>query len=129
MQHSSLVAFLSGVLTPQALSDEIASEVAAHSAQLRESKVGNIVVTLGPTFVMNKVAARRLLEAVAAQHLPPETAVYVADCIVGSKDIDIADEATREVLSFIEDDSGRFVDGRSEMWTHEQILRAFAMLD
>ncbi|RSU74692.1 hypothetical protein BRX37_12915 [Sphingomonas sp. S-NIH.Pt3_0716] len=78
---------------------------------------------------MDKAAARLLLHAVAAGQLPAETAVYVADCIVASDDIEFADEATRDAVFFIEDDSGLFIEGRSEIWTQSEILQALAMLN
>jgi hypothetical protein len=129
MQYASLVAFLSGTLTPEALGDEIVSEVAGFYADLRETKHGFIDVSDGPVFIMTKAAARRLLNAVATQRLSPEMAVYVADCIVASEDIEFADEATREAVSFIEDDSSLFATGDSRLWTPEEISRALATLD
>ena len=129
MQYSSLVAFLSGSLAADVLAEEVAEEVATFHADLRETNHGFIAISDGPNFVMDRAAARLLLHAVAAGHMSAETAVYVADCIVASDDIEFADEATRDAVSFIEDDSSRFIDGGSEMWTQTEILQALAMLD
>lgn len=129
MQYSSLVAFLSGRLTPAALAEEISGEVATFYAELRHTNEGFVRVSSGPTFVMDKAAARRLLEAIADRQLPAEAAVYVADCIVASEFIEFADDETREAVAFVEDDSSRFIAERSEMWTNEEISRALAMLD
>jgi hypothetical protein len=49
--------------------------------------------------------ARRLLEAVANGRLPFESANYVADCIIMSDDFEFADDAARDAIFFIEDDS------------------------
>ncbi len=103
MQHSSLVAFLSGILTAEAFAEEIADEVGAFYAVL--------------------------LHAIATKKMPAEAAVYVADCIVASDDIEFADEATRDAVSFVEDDSSLFVDGRSEIWTQKEIFSALEKLN
>lgn len=129
MQYSSLIAFLSGRLAPATLAEEISGEVAAFYAELRDAKVGFIRVSSGPTFIMDKTAARRLLEAIADRQLPAEAAVYVADCIVASEYIEFADDETREAVAFVEDDSSQFIAERSEMWTNEEISRALRMLD
>lgn len=129
MQYSALVAFLSGKLAAQALAEEIADEVTAFYADLRNTRHGFISISDGPNFIMDKAAARRLLHAVAAKQMPEETAVYIADCIVASDDIEFADEATREAVSFIEDDSIIFLEERSEIWTQNEILKALANLD
>lgn len=129
MQHSSLVAFLSGTLTAQAFAEEIADEVAKFYADLRETRHGFIDISNGPNFVMDKAAARLLLHAIATKRMPAEAAVYVADCIVASDDIEFADETTREAVSFVEDDSSLFIDGRSEIWTQKEILNALEMLN
>lgn len=77
---------------------------------------------------MTNMAARRLLRAVAEKQIPAETAVYIADCIVASDDIDFADEATREAVFFLEDDTSKYLEDRHEIWTREEILGALALL-
>ena len=97
---------------------------------LRTTANGNIVVTDGPQFVVTKEGARRLLEAVADERLPFDTANYIADCIVMNDDFDFADDAARDAVFFIEDDSGRFV-AQGDNWrpTRAEILAALALLD
>lgn len=129
MQHSSLVAFLSGDLTPEALNEAIAEEVAAFYAALRDSGQGTIHISTGPNFVLGRAGARRLLIAVATRRLPAEVAVYVADCIAASADIEFADAPTREAVSFIEDDSNRYAGDCRQLWTDEEISGMLALLD
>jgi len=129
MQYGSLIAFLSGTLAPELFADEIASEVAKFYADLRETRQGFILISDGPPFIITRVAARRLLDAVKSQRLSDDAAVYVADCIVASDDIEFADEATREAVSFLEDDSNRFIEGRDRLWTPEDVTTILATLD
>lgn len=130
MQHGSIVAFLTGTLSPESLAAEIESEVARFKAALKENGEGHIQVTNGPPFVVTKEGARRLLEAVAGDQLPFDAANYLADCIVMNDDFDFADEAVRDAVFFIEDDSGRFATGDDE-WrpARAEMLAALALLD
>ncbi|WP_257555754.1 hypothetical protein [Sphingobium sp. CFD-2] len=130
MQHSSLVEFLSGNISPEALAAEIAAEVTAFRASLKATGNGDIVVSGGPLFLVTKDGARRLLQAVANERLPFDTANYIADCIVMNDDFEFADEATRDAIFFLEDDSGRFVTTDDD-WrpTREETLAALALLD
>ncbi|MBY8825025.1 hypothetical protein [Sphingomonas colocasiae] len=48
---------------------------------------------------------------------------------MASKNIGFADEATQDALSFIDDDSARFIDGRSGMWTQDEMTKPPAVLD
>ncbi|WP_243645510.1 hypothetical protein [Sphingomonas sp. PP-CE-1G-424] len=71
-----------------------------------------------------------MLEAVADERLPFDAANYLADCIVMNDDFDYADEAVRDAVLFIEDDSGRFATGEDD-WrpTRADTLAALAHLD
>ena len=109
--------------------EEIASEVAAFYADIRETKRGFILISDGPLFVMTRSAARRLLTAVTTRQISSDAAVYVADCIVASDDIEFEDEATRDAISFLEDDSNRFIEGRNDLWTPEEISKVLASID
>jgi hypothetical protein len=129
MQHASLVAFLSGKLAPESFMEEIASEVAEFYADLRETRHGFILISDGSPFVMTRSAARRFLTAVSTQQLSSDAAVYVADCIVASDDIDFEDEVTRDAVSFLEDDSNRFIDGRNDLWTPAEVSKVLTSLD
>jgi hypothetical protein len=129
MQHASLVAFLSGTLTPTAFMEEIADEVADFYADLRQTRHGFILISAGPLFVLTRPAARRFLNAVSSQQLSSDAAVYVADCLVASDDIEFEDEATRDAVSFLEDDSNRFIEERSGLWTPDEISKVLASLD
>jgi hypothetical protein len=130
MQYSSIIAFLSGTLSPENLAAEIGPEVARFRAALRETSEGHIHVTDGPLFMVTREGVRRLLEAVADDRLPYDAANYLADCIVLNDDFDFADEAVRDAIFFIEDDSGRFATGNDE-WrpTRPEVLAALALLD
>jgi len=130
MQHGSIVAFLSGTLSPESLAAEIGPEVAHFRAALKETAEGRIEVSHGPTFEVTREGARRLLAAVADDRLPYDTAGYLADCIVMSDDFDFADEATRDAVFFIEDDTGRFATG-NDKWrpSRAETLTAMALLD
>lgn len=129
MQHASLTAFLSGMLAPEAFMHEISSEVAEFYADLRATKRGFIKISDGPFFVVTRSAARRLLTAVGAQQVSPNAAVYVADCLLASDDITFADDTVRDAVSFLEDDSNRFIEGRDALWTPEDIANVIASLD
>jgi len=130
MQHGSIVAFLSGTLSPESLAAEIGPEVAHFRAALKKTAEGRIEVFHGPTFEVTREGARHLLAAVADDRLPYDTASYLADCIVMSDDFDFADEATRDAVFFIEDDTGRFATG-NDKWrpSRAETLTAMALLD
>lgn len=129
MQHASLVAFLLGKSEAQSLMVEIADEVASFYADLRETNRAFINISAGPMFVMTRSAARRLLSAVANRQISNEAAVYVADCIVASDDIEFADEVTREAIALIEDDSRRFIEGSVDFWTDEELSEVLGTLN
>ncbi|WP_254302410.1 hypothetical protein [Sphingobium chlorophenolicum] len=97
---------------------------------LEATSSGHIVIFDGPLCLVTREGARRLLEAVANGQLSFDVANYVADCIVMNDDFDFADEAVRDAIYFVEDDSGRFVAGEDD-WrpTREETLAALAMLD
>lgn len=105
MEHSSLVEFLAGTLSPEALALNITAEVTACNEAFQAGEKGYIVITKGPSFEVTRDGARRLLNAVADERLPFELANYVADCIIMSDDFDFADEAVRDAIYFIADDS------------------------
>ncbi len=130
MQHGSIVKFLSGTLSAEGLAREIRAEVAAFRTALRDTAQGNIVVSRGPRFVVTREGARRLLKAVADDRLPFDAANYLADCIVMNDDFEFADDAVRDAVFFIEDDSGRFATGNDE-WrpSRAETLNAIALLD
>lgn len=130
MQHSSIVGFLSGTILPEVLAAEIAAEVGAFRASLQATSSGHIVISDGPLYLVMRDGARRLLEAVANEQLPFDAANYIADCIVMNDDFEFADEAVRNAIFFLEDDSERFVAGEDN-WrpTHEEIQAALARLD
>jgi hypothetical protein len=130
VQHSSIVEFLTGKLSAEALAVEIAAEVAAFRKSLRLSKAGHIVVSDGPQFLITREAARRLLEAVLENRLPFNAANYVADCIIMNEDFDFADDAAREAIHYIEDDSGQII-AADNNWQppRDETLAAIALLD
>ncbi|NWK95624.1 hypothetical protein DM806_08055 [Sphingobium lactosutens] len=89
-----------------------------------------MVISDGPSFIVTKEGARRLLEALANEQLPFDAANYIADCIVMNDDFEFADDATRDAIFFVEDDSGRFT-ARDDDWrpTRKDTLAALALLD
>ena len=105
MEHASLVDFLTGKISPEALAKEINAEVIACNAAFHAGEQGYIVITDGPSFEVTRDGARRLLRAVADNRFSFELANYVADCIIMSHDFDFADDAVRDAMHFIEDDS------------------------
>ncbi|WP_221234820.1 hypothetical protein [Sphingomonas aerophila] len=60
MEHATLVGFLTGVLSPEVLADEIAEEVDACNAACRAGENGYIIITDGPAFQVTRDCARRL---------------------------------------------------------------------
>ncbi len=109
MQHASIVSFLSGTLSPEALACEISDEVAAFRVQLKATRNGRIIISDGPDFIVTKEGAKRLLEALLKETISFDMANYIADCITLSDHFEFADDATREAIFFLEDDSGRFI--------------------
>jgi hypothetical protein len=105
MEHSSLVAFLNGKLSPENLGREIAAEVDACEQGLRSGGVGHIIVTDGPETLVTREHVRRLLQALAEDRLPFLSANYFADGLMMSDDFDFADEAVTEAVEFVADDS------------------------
>ena len=130
MEHGSIVAFFSGTLAPEDLAEEIRAEVAYFRSNLKNTGEGRILVTKGTQFVVTRTNVRRLLEAVAKDRLPFDAANYLADCVVASDNFDFADEAVRDAVFFIEDDTGRFAKGEDN-WqpSRTEILAALHLLD
>jgi hypothetical protein len=105
MDHATLVGFLIGTISPEGLTDEITTEVNACNDALRAGKNGHVIITDGPSFEVTREGAKRLLAAVAEDRLPFEFASYVADCITMSDDFDFADDAVKEAVYFVADES------------------------
>jgi hypothetical protein len=62
-------------------------------------------VTDGPSTVVTREHAKRLLTAVANGSLHFELANYVADGLIMSDDFEFEDSAVNEAVFFLEDDS------------------------
>jgi hypothetical protein len=120
MEYASLTGFLTGTISAAALADAITIEVTACNAAFRAGENGYIAITDGPAFEVQREGAGRLLLAVADGSLPFELANYVADCLIMSGDFDFADEAVRDAINFIEDDS--------RLPTRDETLDALALL-
>ena len=105
MEHASLVAFLEGRLAPERFGDEVADEVKACNEAFNSGDHGQIIITDGVTIVVTYAHAKRLLEAVAEERLAFEIANYAADCIIMSDDFEFADDAVKDAIYFVEDDS------------------------
>jgi hypothetical protein len=120
MEHPTLAGFLNGTLSPEVLADEITTEVNACNAAFRAGENGYIIITDGPAIEVTREGARLLLAAVVDGRLPFELANYVADCLIMSDDFIFADDAVRDALHFLEDDS--------RAPTHDEATKALAML-
>lgn len=105
MEHASLVAFLEGTIPAEQFYAEVINEVTACNDAFRSGGIGYIAVTDGPSTVVTRDHAKRLLEAVADERLTFEVANYAADCIIMSDDFEFADEAVNAAIYFVEDDS------------------------
>jgi len=105
MEHSSLVAFLNGDVSPDAFGREISNEVNACEQGFKTEGMGYIMVPDGPTQVITRDHARRLLEAMLSDQLAFLAANYTADCLMMSDNFDFADEAVAEAIAFVADDS------------------------
>ena len=105
MEHSSLVAFLNGDLSPEDFGSEIEVEVDACEQVFRSGGVGHIIVKDGPETTVTREHAKRLLQALAEGRLPFLSANYAADCLVMSDDFTFADKTAAEAVGFVADDS------------------------
>jgi len=121
MEHSSLVAFLNGNLSPEDFGREIAAEVDACEQGFRSGGVGHIIVTDGLETVVTREHVKRLLQALDEDRFPFLSANYTADCLMMSDDFDFADEAVAEAVEFVADDS--------RPPTREEIEAALAQLN
>ncbi len=120
MEHATLVGFLTGVLSPEVLVDEITAEVNACEAAFQAGENGYILITDGPPVEVTREGARRLLAALADGRLPFQLANYVADCLIMSDDFDFTDDVVRNAVNFVEDDS--------RPPTHDETIEALAKL-
>ena len=120
MEHAILAGFLIGTVSPEVLVDEITAEVNACNEAFRAGENGYIIITDGQTVEVTREGARRLLAAIAEERLPFEIANYVADCLIMSDDFHLEDDAVRDAVNFVEDDS--------IAPTHDDTMKALAML-
>ncbi|MCJ1962532.1 hypothetical protein [Novosphingobium mangrovi (ex Hu et al. 2023)] len=120
MEHATLVGFLTGTLSPEKLAEEITAEVNACNAAVRAGENGYILITDGPSVEVTRESARRLLAAMVEERLPFQLANYVADCIMMSDDFNYADDAVRDAVHFVEDDS--------RPPTHDETIEALTKL-
>ena len=105
MEHTLLVGFLEGNVAPEQFGEDVAEEVAACNQAFRSGKVGYINITDGPSFIVTRDHAKRLLEAILEERLGFELANYTADCIIMSDAFELADDVVKEAIFFVEDDS------------------------
>jgi len=99
------MAFLTGSTEASTFAREIADEVASCNAAFASEGIGYIIVTDGPSTVVTREHAMRLLTAVANGSLDFELANYVADGLIMSDDFEFEDDAVKEAIFFLEDDS------------------------
>lgn len=105
MNHASIVSFLSGILSPEAFAGEIKTEVATCVNSCANRGLGYVVVTDGPSTVITREHAARLLQALLDDRLPFDAVNYLADGLMMSEDFDFADAAVAEAIEFVADDS------------------------
>lgn len=105
MEHSSLVAFLNGDLSPEVFGSEISKELVACTQGIKSEGLGYIVVTDGPVEVVTREHARRLLQTLLSNQLSFLAANYTADCLTMSDNFDFADDAVADAIAFVADDS------------------------
>lgn len=104
MKYATLVGFLTGVLSPEVLVDEITAEVNACEAAFQAGEDGYFFITEGPPIEMTREVARRLLRAIENGRLPFQLANYVADCLELT-DVYFEDDTVQEAFNFVKDDS------------------------
>lgn len=105
MEHSSLVAFLNGDLSPEAFGRQISNEVNACEHGFKTEGIGYIMIPNGSTQVITRDHARRLIEAIFSDQLSFLAANYTADCLMMSGSFEFADGAVAEAIAFVADDS------------------------
>jgi hypothetical protein len=105
MQHSALVAFLDGDVSPEAFHREISNEVDACEREFQAEGLGHVIVTGGPVRLVTRDHARRLLEALRSGRLPVRAATYAADCLMMSDNFVFDDAAVIDAISFVADES------------------------
>ena len=96
---------MNGDVSPDAFGREISNEVNACEQGFKTEGMGYIMVPDGPTQVITRDHARRLLEAMLSDQLAFLAANYTADCLMMSDNFDFADEAVAEAIAFVADDS------------------------
>lgn len=105
MEHSSLVAFLNGDLSPEAFGSQISNDVDACEQTCKTKGLGYVIVTDGPIEMATRDHARRLLQALLSGRLSFLAANYTADCPTMSDYFDFADGAISEAIALVADDS------------------------
>jgi len=105
MQHRSLVAFLTGQAPPQALWQEIESEVNACSAAVVSGNTGHVIITDGPAANVTGKHVDLLLDALESGALPLKSGTYIADALIFSDDFHWEDDGVAEVLFSLSDES------------------------
>lgn len=105
MEHAHLADFLAGALSPEALIDQITTEVNACNVAFQAGESGYIIITDGPAIEVTREGARRLLAAIVEGRLPFDLANYISDRLIMSDDFYFADSAVRDAVHFVEDDS------------------------
>jgi hypothetical protein len=105
MEHSFLMAFLNGNLSPEEFHSGVAAEVDACEQGFRSGGVGYIIVTDGPRSIVTREHAKRLLQSIAGDRLPFLVANYAADALIMSGDFTFANSAVQQAVEFVADDS------------------------
>ena len=106
MQHSLLVSFLNGEITPKAFDSEIKQEVDACEEGIRsKAKVGHIIITDGPQTIVTHDHMMRLLQCLLDESVPWKSLNYTGDCLMMSDDFEPEDEKVAEAIEFLSDDS------------------------
>jgi len=106
MLHASLVAFLNGAMSAEALWNEIETEVGeCVAAMAKRGSVAPVILTAGPETQVTRTHVDVLLAACAEAMLPLEAGSYIADALILSDTFEWEDDAIEEAIFFLSDDS------------------------
>ena len=106
MEHALLTSFLEGRTPPAIFARAIEQEVSACETGLRSpAKVGYILITDGPQFIITREHMKRLLHCLLDETIPWLSVNYTGDCMMMSSDFEPADDVVEQAIDFVADDS------------------------
>jgi hypothetical protein len=105
MEHAAIVSFLNGNRPAGEFAARIDQEVMACVRDAERVGVGTILVEDGPTTMVTREGASRLLQALLDGSLSFHAANYLADGLIMSDDFDFADDEVALAIAFVADES------------------------